>query len=209
MEEEKKIKKTAVTNPKMFIGRVKQWFKSKSPFKKVLIIVAGIGSLFVIYIVSVLVRYNDLSISDKTKTTQESQTEENRFVLPLMPGVVCSRLGNYSFNVDVSSSPVTEDDKHIALTTSNGFLLIAKKTETIQNLLKKYDIEYKKDSDNYIYQLTSTMDKEIPEDSPILAKSVESSNFIISIFFDLAKTQEATITLKTVKDSIQGGCNSA
>ena len=99
MEEEKKIKKTAVTNPKMFIGRVKQWFKSKSPFKKVLIIVAGIGSLFVIYIVSVLVRYNDLSISDKTKTTQESQTEENRFVLPLMPGVVCSRLGNYSLTI--------------------------------------------------------------------------------------------------------------
>lgn len=209
MEEEKKIKKTAVTNPKIFFSRVKQWFKSKPPFKKALIIFAGLGILFAIYIASVLVRYNDLPINGKTNMTGQSQTEENRFALPFMPGVVCSRLGNFSFNLDVSSSPVTEDAKHIALTTSNGFLLIAKKTETIQNLLKKYDIEYKKDGDNYIYQLTSTMDKEIPEGSPILANSVEGSDFIISIFYDLDKTQEATATLKTIKDSIQGGCKSA
>ncbi len=209
MEEEKKLKKIAVGSPMMFISRVKQWYKSEPPLKKALIIFAGIGILFVIYIASVLVRYNDPSINGKTNTTEQSQSEEKAFALPLKSGVVCSGLGNFSFNLDVPSSPVTEDDKHIALTTSNGFLLIAKKTETIQNLLKKYNIEYKKDGNNYIYQLTSNMDKEISEGSPILAKSVESSDFIISIFFDLAKTQEATATLKTIKDSIQGGCKSA
>src|SRR3989344_6452676 len=68
MEEEKKIKKTVIGNPMMFISQVKQWFKSKSLLQKVLIIFAGIGLLFGLYIVSVLVRYNDSSeilVSDK------------------------------------------------------------------------------------------------------------------------------------------------
>ena len=68
MEEEKKIKKTVIGNPMMFISQVKQWFKSKPLLQKVLIIFAGIGILLTTYIVSVLVRYNDSSgilVSDK------------------------------------------------------------------------------------------------------------------------------------------------
>lgn len=207
--EKKEEKITKPESPTSFLRGKKKWFDSLPKFKKVLVVLAGIGLLFVLYITSVLVRYGDSSTSGRTNTTQGPQAEENRFTLPLKPGVVCSGPGNFSFNLDVSSSPVTEDDNHIALTTNHGFLLIAKKTETIQNLLKKYDIEYKKDGDNYTYQLTSAMDKEIPEGSPILAKSVESNNFIISIFFDAAKNGEATATLKIIKESIQGGCKSA
>ena len=69
MEEEKKLKKTVVGNSAVFMSRIRQWFKSKPLFQKVLIIFAGIGFLFVMYIISVLVRYSDsskLSVSDNT-----------------------------------------------------------------------------------------------------------------------------------------------
>jgi len=57
----KEIKKTAVGNPIKYIEQIKQRFKRKSLLQKVLILTAGMSLLFTMYIVSVLVRYNDSS----------------------------------------------------------------------------------------------------------------------------------------------------
>lgn len=69
MEEVKKSKKTVAGTLMTIINRVKQWFKTKQLWQKVLILFAGICLLFVLYIVSVLVRYSSSSVTSLSDST--------------------------------------------------------------------------------------------------------------------------------------------
>lgn len=207
MEEGEKLKKTAIGNPIMFIGRVKQWFKSKPPFKKVLIIFAGIGILFVIYIASVLVRYKDLPIGGKTSTIEQSQSEKDVFALPLKSGIVCAGLGNYSFQMDSKSSPIAESDKALILQSKSGLLFITKGEIKIEEVLKENNIPFQKVDNAYVFSLSSKLSSEIPSDTPVSAMSIKKGDYTISLLYNLTDKEKAEKTFKTIVDSIKGGCN--
>lgn len=85
MEESKKINKASINKLLMFIRQIKEWFKSKPLFQKVLIIFAGISCLLVLYIISVLVRYGD--VSDKTAVQGKVVDQNNQ---PIDGAVVAS-----------------------------------------------------------------------------------------------------------------------
>lgn len=207
--EEKQTKKTALTNPMIFINRIKQWFKSKPPLKKALIILVGVGVLFALYIASVLVRYKDFPINGKTNTTEQSQSEKETFALPLKSGVVCAGLGNYSFQMDSPSSPIAESDKALILQTKNGLLLISKGEIKIENILKEQGIPFEKEGDTYVFSLSSKLGSEAPSGTRVSAMSIKKDDYTISLLYNLTDKERAEKTFKTVVSSIKGGCPGA
>lgn len=208
MEEGKNIKKT-VTNPMLSIGRIKQWFKSKSPFKKVLTVFAGIAILFVIYVASVLVRYKDIPINGKTNTAEQTQSEERIFALPLTSGMVCAGLGKYSFQMDSTSSPIVESDKALILQSESGLLLITKGEVKIEEVLKEHTIPFEKKGDTYIFMLSSKLSSDIPSDAPVSAMSVKKGDYTISLLYNPTDKQKAEKMFQAVVASIKGGCSDA
>lgn len=176
-------------------------FKRKRP---ILIITAGaVLVLLILFIYQMISRPNNQN-TDKISLSGPADT----------PNInkdysVCAPTGNFSFLLDVPFAPISEDEDHIALTTVNGLLVVGKKTSTAPDILKKYNITYKKEGNFYVYQLTNELDPEISINNPVSAQSLEKDEFIISLFYDPSKKEQVTTTLKKINESFKGGCNNA
>lgn len=210
--EEKEGNKTISESRVSFLQRKKKWFGNLPKFKKVLVVFAGVGLLFVLYIISVLVRYNDPSISGKP--TNED-LGKNRFEsFPLQEnGLVCFGDNNFSFRSDTPYSILLTNKEGVALVTKGVLLTVAKSegdaAQAIEAKLKQYKIPFTKDGEQYIYILTPPQDaQKVSQSVPPNAVSVAKNNFAISIFYrpPISETQAQTI-LGTVLNSIKGGCS--
>ena len=198
-------KKIAITNEeqktkkRLGIDKYVQSFK-KLPNTKKLIFTAFPIVLITLFVFLKL----NINVSTKQdgqmKTTQKSQTEEDRFALPLKSGIVCAGLGNYSFQMDFTSSPIAESDKALILQSESGLLLISKGEIKIEEVLKERSIPFEKEGDTYIFSLSSS-------DSPVSAMSIKKGDYTISLLYNPTDKEKAEKTLQTVVSSIKGGCS--
>ena len=122
------------------------------------------------------------------------------------PGWVCAPTGNFSFRLNVQSSPFSEGNGVIVLTTKSGIVLVSKKVVDSETILKKHTIPYTKENNVFIYQLTSSLDSSIPAENPILVMTEEKNGFVTTIFYDLNSKKQTADTLKIIGDSIKEGC---
>lgn len=205
MEEGKKIKKTAIGNPMMSVSRVKQWFKSKPPFKKVLIILAGIGIVFVLYIVSVLVRYNDLPINGKTNTEEQGTSlnedlSKKRFesFTSKESGLVCFGDNHFSFQIGSEYKILSDDSKGIALFTNSSLVTVSANDKNIVETLKDLEITYRKNGDIYFYKVQSGKSYGV---------SQEKNGMVVSVFSSRADDKDSLKILSDVVLSLKEGCS--
>ncbi|GEM_PF-2890406 len=208
MEEGEKLKKTAIGNPVMFISRVKQWFKSKPPFKKVLIIFAGIGILFVIYIASVLVRYNDPSISDESNIADSNETDiSGKEVFSKNDaGIVCAGENSFSFRVKYPYAIMSNDKDGIALITDYGLVTVSSGGENTANKLKEFGVVYTKEGDTYFYQVPASGSAQKQNDKR-MGMTREKDEWKASIFYVIDYEENAKLILSAVMESLKEGCN--
>ena len=208
MEEEKKIKKTVIGNPMMFISQVKQWFKSKPLLQKVLIIFAGIGILFVIYIASVLVRYKDLSVNDTSNIADNNETDTSgkEVFSKNDAGIVCAGENNFSFRVKYPYAIMSNDKDGIALITDYGLVTVSSGGENTANKLKEFGVAFTKEGDTYFYQVPTSGSADRQKVKRIGMTS-EKDQWKASIFYIKDYEENAKLILSAVLESLNEGCN--
>lgn len=195
--EEKGEEKTISDSHVSFLQKKKKWFDSLPKFKKVLVVLAGVGILFVLYIISVLVRYDNYSTSSRPI---DRDLAENRFEsFPIQEsGLVCFGDNRFSFKIDSSYKILSDEGKGIAIFTNGRLVTVSINGKNIIETLKDLGINFTKDNDTYFYKVFSDKSYGV---------SQEKNGSVVSIFSSKANDEDSLRILSGLILSLKEGCD--
>lgn len=209
---EKEEKKTMADDSISFLLKKKKWFVSLPKFQKILVVLAGVVMLFVLYIISVLVRYNDSSIASKTNTEDQGKALRgdlgtNRFEsFPLEePGLVCFGDNRFSIRIDAAYRVLSDGKNGIALFTNDSLLTVSTNGKPLVERLKDFDIPYTQDANVYFYKVP--LNKNATNGaSTSYGVSQEKNGSVVSVFSFKKDDKDALRLLPDVTISLTEGC---
>ncbi|MDP3940971.1 MAG: hypothetical protein Q8Q49_01540 [bacterium] len=202
--EEKEGKKTASDSSVSFLQGKRKWFDSLPKLQKILVVFAGIGLLFIFYIISVLVRYDDSSISS---SPIDSDLAENRFEsFPLEEaGLVCFGDNRFSFRIDSPYRVLSDEKNGVAIFAGDSMVTVSINGKSLVERLKDFGIAYTQEADVYFYKVLLNKNATGGENTSY-GVSQEKNGSVASVFSFKKDDKEALQVLAGVVDSLKEGC---
>lgn len=183
-------------------------------------VIAG-GIVILLIVVGIVILQNKKTSSSNLQTISQSAQETARnpavgkstqtattfTVLPA--GTVCSLGSIFSFRLDSSYRLLQQGAHGVSAITDGGLLVIVSMGDSdtkslLESFLHEKGIAYTKTGEEFTYQLDTKTEK--VQSGIFSAISVSKGNFVISVFYQAENKSKAQDTLKSVMDSMKGGC---
>ena len=169
----------------------------------------GAGVVLVLLLFLVMLKKDGETPMDTTAITTETVSSD--VVFPwLENGMVCSKVNDFSFQIENPYQVILEGSEGIAINDTTGMLITVRKSgsdaETaLVSYLAQNSIDYKQTGTSFTYTLPAEKSPDYTND-PVSAISRIKDRYIVSVFYGTGEESSADNVSQTVIDTITEGC---